>query len=218
MRRFETAVIGIVLAVVVLGGSVTVLGAPWFTRLASARYSQWEEAGLAQERMLAVAEQVRAFTVDGTGALPEQVEGRAAFDAEAVSHLEDVHDVMAMARMFTAICAAIGIVWAILLTRNQRFIRLRDGLLAGAVIPLAAVVVVGIVGLVDFDLFFSAFHGVFFEAGTWTFPYDSLLIQLFPIEFWMASGVALVAFVMLFSAALAALGVWAGRVAADEDA
>ena len=43
---------------------------------------------------------------------------------------------------------------------------------------------------VDFDTFFAAFHGLFFRSGTWTFPYDSMLIRLFPERFWIASGVA----------------------------
>jgi integral membrane protein (TIGR01906 family) len=38
--------------------------------------------------------------------------------------------------------------------------------------------------LVAFGIFFTAFHGVFFESGTWQFYYSDSLIRLFPQRFW----------------------------------
>jgi len=54
-----------------------------------------------------------------------------------------------------------------------------------ALLPAAAIAAVS-----DFDSFFTAFHGLFFASGTWTFAYDSLLIQTFPEPFWATSGAA----------------------------
>ena len=62
---------------------------------------------------------------------------------------------------------------------------------------IAFPLVVGVAGALSFDLLFAGFHSLFFAAGTWTFPYDSLLIQLFPEEFWVYSGLAWGALIML---------------------
>jgi len=35
---------------------------------------------------------------------------------------------------------------------------------------------------------FARFHGLFFAPGTWQFPDDALLIRVFPLRFWTASG------------------------------
>ncbi len=56
----------------------------------------------------------------------------------------------------------------------------------GGVIALFAVLLVWT--MLDFDGFFAAIHSLFFAAGTWTFPYDSLLICMYPQAFWMGMG------------------------------
>ena len=38
--------------------------------------------------------------------------------------------------------------------------------------------------LINFDSFFTTFHQMFFERGTWTFSYTDMLIRLFPPKFW----------------------------------
>jgi len=38
--------------------------------------------------------------------------------------------------------------------------------------------------LINFDSFFTTFHQMFFEQGTWTFSYTDMLIRLFPPKFW----------------------------------
>ena len=42
--------------------------------------------------------------------------------------------------------------------------------------------------VIDFNGLFAAFHSLFFVDGTWTFNYDSLLISMYPIDFWMGMG------------------------------
>jgi integral membrane protein (TIGR01906 family) len=43
-----------------------------------------------------------------------------------------------------------------------------------------------------FNVIFVAFHQVFFEAGTWSFPYSDTLIRLFPERFWQDTFLAVV--------------------------
>jgi uncharacterized membrane protein len=35
-----------------------------------------------------------------------------------------------------------------------------------------------------FDVFFTWFHGLFFEGDSWLFLFSDTLIRLFPIRFW----------------------------------
>ena len=58
-------------------------------------------------------------------------------------------------------------------------------LIAGGAFVLAAFAALGIWALVDFYGLFGVFHSLFFQAGTWTFSIDSLLITLYPTAFWM---------------------------------
>jgi len=61
---------------------------------------------------------------------------------------------------------------------------LRAGLMAGAAIVVVAVVVLLAYVLLNFNSFFTNFHRVFFESGSWMFSYSDTLIRLFPLRFW----------------------------------
>ncbi len=58
------------------------------------------------------------------------------------------------------------------------------GLMAGAAIVVVAVVVLLAYVLLNFNSFFTNFHRVFFESGSWMFSYSDTLIRLFPLRFW----------------------------------
>ena len=62
------------------------------------------------------------------------------------------------------------------------------GVTAHEWLGLAVLVVLGLWGVIDFNGLFAAFHSLFFVDGTWTFNYDSLLISMYPIDFWMGMG------------------------------
>ena len=71
-------------------------------------------------------------------------------------------------------------------------------------------------GLVNFDALFTWFHGLFFAAGTWEFPADSLLIELFPDGFWVAAGVTWAALVASGGLVLAVAGWFVRRAETRE--
>jgi uncharacterized membrane protein len=81
-------------------------------------------------------------------------------------------------------------VWLVVrLSRRERE-RLAAGLRAGGAASLVLLALVVAAGLLDFEVVFSGFHGIFFEEGTWTFPADSLLVRLFPLRFWTVSALS----------------------------
>ena len=207
MRRIATALVGLTIAVLVVGLTLVPLTQPFFTRALAERYSLASAAGLSQTRMLDVAEQVRAFVAEPRDSmLPAEVDGRTGFDASAVSHLVDVRNVITAAFIFTWGLAIALAVWVWAKVGSGQLDRVVSALRAGAVWCAVLVVLAALAGLLNFDALFSAFHGLFFAEGTWTFAADSLLIQTFPEQFWATAAAVWAAFVLLGAAALALLG------------
>jgi integral membrane protein (TIGR01906 family) len=188
----ESALVGMALAAVVAGAVLGVLVAPPFTRMLVRRIDVAASSGLTETRVEAVSEQVRRFVTDpGAPPLPSSVDGAPAFDDEAVSHLQDVRGVLRAARTATGLVAGILVVWLGIAVVGRRYRAISSALRAGALCCVLMPVAGAVLATTDFDWFFSAFHGLFFQPGSWTFPADALLIRLFPETFWASSGVAL---------------------------
>lgn len=126
--------------------------------------------------------------------------------ADALSHLDDVYRVVvgarialiAIALLAVAACAHVGI-------------RVGKRALGGVVLTAGIAVLATFAALaawvvVDFNGFFAAFHSLFFANGTWTFSYDSLLITMYPPEFWMGMGAVWLATTGLLSIAAIVVG------------
>jgi integral membrane protein (TIGR01906 family) len=206
VRRIATALVGLALAVLVVGLALLPLTQPIFTRALAERFSLAEEAGLPRTRMLEVAEQVRAFVVGPAGpALPAVVDGRTGFDDSAVSHLADVRRVIAGARLVTWSLAILLGIWLGVAAARGRLGYVARVMRAGALWCVVLIAIALLAGLTDFDALFSAFHGLFFAEGTWTFAADSLLIQTFPEPFW-ATAAGVWAGLVLLGAAVLAVG------------
>jgi integral membrane protein (TIGR01906 family) len=217
VRAAESALVGFALLIVVAGAALGVLTAPWFTRTLVTRLDIATSASLPPATAADAAESVRAFvTRRDAPALPAEVAGRPGFDAAAVSHLADVRDVLLSVRLLAVLAAVALTVWVIVGVSRKRCDRLVSGFRTGAILCVALPVAAGIAGAVDFGRFFSAFHGVFFDPGTWVFPEDSLLIGLFPEPFWMVSGVVLGVALVLSGLVLAVVSVGIRRTCGSD--
>jgi len=185
---------------------------PWFTRLAVPGQLDTQTAGLSEERMVELAEQVRMFVTDASAPdLPATVDGRSAFDEAAVSHLIDVRDVVILSRWVTLLAAGLLIICILWGASSGQRIAVGRGLRWGGAGLLIAISLVLLVGFLDFDGFFTTFHGVFFDAGTWQFPADALIIQIFPIGFWMLAAMITGVVTVILSTGL----ILAGRLSLD---
>lgn len=200
---------GVVAAWVLLSLALSILAAtiPNFTSVLVDRLDVASAAGLERDEALVLAESVRAFV---TGAdedpLPEFYRGRPAFDRAATSHLEDVRSLISLTRLIGGAAALILAAWVVALASRKRWRELGRGIELGGWATVALVGAMLIGGLLDFDAAFVWFHGLFFEAGTWTFPADALLIKLFPEPFWVAAGVTVATVTALVGAGLVAAG------------
>lgn len=136
----------------------------------------------------AIAEANAAAEADGRATASTRESAARSLPADAISHLDDVYRVASVAKpalMIVAVLCIAGLAH-VAVRIGQR--ALGRTLIAGGGLVLAAFFALGAWTAIDFDGLFAAFHSLFFQAGTWTFPYDSLLITLYPTAFWMGMG------------------------------
>ena len=165
------------------------------------KYSQWTQqarqvlgdgGGESSAAAADAGEAGAAAAADGTAletmdALAK-VSDRYALDADAVSHLEDCNGLITGLSSYLGMIGLAALIIALVLGFRKQFAALAFMLRMGPALLLAVLVVLGLWGLVDFNGLFAAFHSLFFVEGTWTFNYDSLLISMYPIDFWMGMG------------------------------
>ncbi|MCH8563830.1 DUF1461 domain-containing protein [Nesterenkonia sp. YGD6] len=124
--------------------------------------------------------------------------GEQLFTEGEVAHMVDVKFVVLWAMLIGVLLLVITLILALLL-RAWRPGGVARGLFAGAWVTLGLIIAVAVLAIIDWQLFFAEFHRIFFADGTWTFPTDSTLIQLYPEQFWIDAGVAVVALAVLFA-------------------
>lgn len=125
---------------------------------------------------------------------------------DALDHLDDVNRVLAAARTALAVCAlACAAALAHVGVRCEA--KALGGVLRAAALGvIAAFSACAIWVALDFNGFFAAFHSLFFASGTWTFSWDSLLICMYPPEFWMGMGAVWLAVTVAACAACLIIG------------
>lgn len=124
--------------------------------------------------------------------------GEALFTEAEVSHMVDVKFVLLWAMLIGVALLVITLILALLL-RAWRPGGVARGLFAGAWVTLGIIIAVAVLAIIDWQFFFAEFHRIFFADGTWTFPAESTLIQLYPEQFWIDAGIAVVVLAVLFS-------------------
>ena len=140
------------------------------------------------------------------GRFTESLDGEAPIlDPSERSHMADVGGLVRILAGLEVLALVVLLVSAWMLRRE----RARRGrlLLAAALAVGAAAVVLGLFFALAFDAAFTAFHGLFFKAGTWQFGPESNLIRLFPEPFWFETSL-LAGLSIVLSAGLA---IWLAR-------
>jgi integral membrane protein (TIGR01906 family) len=139
--------------------------------------------------------------VVGPAAFAQEVGGSAVFDDRERSHLEDVRSVF-FAFSVLVLLGAVALVLARIAARGAPWYRRAVGF--GAVGLIVAVVIGAVVSVVAFDQAFEVFHELFFAGGSYTFdPATDRLVQLFPIQFWEETTLALGVVLVIISSVFA---------------
>jgi integral membrane protein (TIGR01906 family) len=124
---------------------------------------------------------------------------------EEVQHLADVKGVMDRMFLVQRVALALAVVCAALLWVARQRRAIRAGLRQGVAIVGVLVGLVMLSSFINFDVFFTRFHEMFFKAGTWTFYAEDTLIQLYPLPLWMHAAYKYGALVLVAAALAYAL-------------
>ena len=118
------------------------------------------------------------------------------YTSAELSHLNDVKKVMRMVNFFFYFSL---IVIILMLTyyrkEKEELVKL---LYYGGITTLVALGSIFILSLLFFNQAFTIFHLLFFPQGNWIFPIDSLLIQTFPLDFFIGISKMIFIFGLLF--------------------
>lgn len=105
------------------------------------------------------------------------------YTANEISHLEDVKKVM---NFIDYLFYFLILVITVILTyykRNQE--QVKTLLKYGGIVTITLIILILLASLISFNAAFTAFHELFFPQGNWIFPADSLLIQVFSLDFFI---------------------------------
>jgi integral membrane protein (TIGR01906 family) len=127
------------------------------------------------------------------------------YNDRELRHMEDVKIVTRWALRVWALGGIACLLAAALLYYFGERAALRGALLAGAGLTLAILLAIVVYLLINFNVFFTQFHQVFFEGETWIFLWSDSLIRLFPIRFWQDTFIFVGGAAILEALALGAL-------------
>jgi len=128
------------------------------------------------------------------------------YNPAEIGHMLDVKnvaDAFKTAMWVFLIVVVGGLIY--LFARPETRLQGAKALLQGGVFTVTAVFLVMIFIAIGWGLFFTLFHNIFFDAGTWTFAYSDSLIRLFPEQFWFD-------FALLWTGSILALGALFGGI------
>ena len=130
-------------------------------------------------------------------------EGGLAFTPSEVSHMTDVRHVLQWGLLGATALLVLSVLAAWRLHRAAPGAASRAWF-AGAWLTVLLLLVAAVSALLGWEQFFTAFHGLFFSSGTWTFSITDTLIRLYPTQFWVDAALT-VALLTLAGAVLTVL-------------
>ena len=212
LRLLIVLAVPIVLTMVV----VRALTLPWYPAFEYARPGFPQDSfGLTQQERLSLAQaSIRFLNVPGHTELLTDLRlpnGEPAYNEREFSHMVDVKRVFSRLTLLAGAMLLVAVIAAAVLARLDDRCGIWDAIAEGGGLTLAVLLTLGVWMLTGFDQFFTFFHGLFFQPGTWTFSYSDTLIRLFPLPFWQDAGLIVAGAVSLCSLLLLGVGIWRGR-------
>ncbi len=103
------------------------------------------------------------------------------FNANELRHLEDVKRIVTFIFAVAVFCGvALAAALIVALARPELQPPLQRGVRSGAILTLAAILMLAVVAAAAWDSAFDRFHELFFATGSWRFPFTDSLIRLYP--------------------------------------
>ena len=185
-----SAIIVIFLPLAILLSNLRIFINPWFTTYEYSRTGfPPDSMGMSKDTRVRLANRAIKYLVSSENVSylnqDKDIDGNPMYNERELHHMEDVKLLVGRVLILwrTSILLVIGSFMWLYFKPNT------DDIIKQSVSYGSGVIVVGIIALlayilINFDSFFTNFHQIFFEAGTWTFSYTDMLIRLFPPRFW----------------------------------
>jgi len=130
--------------------------------------------------------------------------GMAVLDESERSHMDDVSRLVRILVVLDLVAVAFA-AWGGRLLQPETA-RLGRMLIYGSGGVGVAALAIGAFAVLAWDSAFTLFHELLFPSGTWTFPADSNLIQLYPPPFWFDAAMVAGALILASAAILSYAG------------
>jgi integral membrane protein (TIGR01906 family) len=127
------------------------------------------------------------------------------YTANENSHLEDVQKVMnGLDYLFYFSLLVVTLIITIYQKKRRDIIK--KLFLYGGISSLSVSIFVLLFAIFGFNSMFTIFHKIFFPQGNWTFPMESLLIQTFPLQFFITISLKIMVIAIIIAAAMVFVG------------
>jgi integral membrane protein (TIGR01906 family) len=206
--RLSSLLISLAVAVVIVNVAILPFLTPQWVAFEQGRASATAWTGYSTEDLRIATDAILADLVLGPPDFDVEVGGQPVLVERERGHMRDVRSVFVGVWLLAGVSVLVVVAAAI---RGPHHLVWRAAQ-RGAVVLAGAVVVLGVVALVAFDVLFEVFHRILFPPGSFTFdPTTERLVQLFPFQFWQETAVVAGIVIVVLSLGVAAL---AGRRAA----
>ncbi len=110
---------------------------------------------------------------------------RPIYNARELEHMQDVQRVYQTAMRIWHLALGLSLLAGLALARQMETRpALYSALQRGGLLTVGMIAVTGVLAVIAWQVWFVAFHQVFFAPGSWSFSTSDTLIRLFPEKFW----------------------------------
>jgi integral membrane protein (TIGR01906 family) len=134
------------------------------------------------------------------------------YNPRELKHMQDVQDVFLFTRRVWHLALGLLVLIVTLsLWRKENLLELVQGLKIGGLLVVSLVAMVGFLAVIAWQIWFVAFHQIFFAPGSWTFNPSDTLIRLFPERFWYDAALTISSINLLGGFTMALIGWYVQR-------
>lgn len=180
---------------IILSGLFVCINSSFVTRILSSNTNTYEYTVYSKEQVADAAVLTRDFSV-GDVNYPELANklneigvNANDLDKDMIDHLAECTPIFKHISVIEIVCVIASIILGFLSVKIRGKGTALKSLKLDAIIAMFIFIALGLLIVLSFDALFTNMHKLFFRDGTWTFAYDSLLICMYPENFWIGMGI-----------------------------
>lgn len=179
---------------IILSGLFVCINCSFVTRVLSFGTNTYEYTAYTKEQIADAAVLTRNFSVgeitypDLTNKLNEIGVNSNELDKDMIDHLAECTPIFQCISIVEIACVIASVILSFLSVKIRGKDTVLRALKLDAILAIIIFIALGLLIVLSFDALFTNMHKLFFRDGTWTFAYDSLLICMYPQNFWIGMG------------------------------